>query len=108
MAELKSSQNYTARAYKSRPVSIWHLVAGVIMAALGIYVWFNPVATMVALALYLGIAFIVLGVGYVTASFRFDSGWDMFVGVLGIFVGVFFFCLAESNWSFLISSNRPA
>ena len=65
MAELKSSQNYTARAYKSRPVSIWHLVAGVIMAALGIYVWFNPVATMVALALYLGIAFIVLGVGYV-------------------------------------------
>ena len=90
MAELKSSQNYTARAYKSRPVSIWHLVAGVIMAALGIYVWINPVATMVALALYLGIAFIVLGVGYVTASFRFDSGWDMFVGVLDILVGVIF------------------
>ena len=47
------------------------------MAALGIYVWFNPVATMVALALYLGIAFIILGVGYVTASFRYDSGWEI-------------------------------
>jgi len=90
MAQIETSQNYAVRDYKSRPVSIWHLIAGVIMAALGIYVWFNPVATMLALALYLGIAFIILGVGYVSASFQYDSGWDLFVGVLDILVGVIF------------------
>ena len=87
MAETKTLEIRTGR---SRPVGIWHLFAGIIMAALGVYVWFNPVATMVALALYIGIIFIILGAGYITASFRYDSGWDMFVGVLDILVGIIF------------------
>lgn len=44
MAETKTLEIRTGR---SRPVGIWHLFAGIIMAALGVYVWFNPVATMV-------------------------------------------------------------
>ena len=87
MAETKTLEIRTGR---SRPVGIWHLFAGIIMAALGVYVWFNPVATMVALALYIGIIFIILGAGYIPASIRFDSGWDMFVGVLDILVGIIF------------------
>lgn len=68
--------------------SIWHLVAGVIMAALGVYVWLNPVVSLVALALYLGIAFIVVGLGYAVASFSYESGWYLLVGILDVLVGV--------------------
>lgn len=74
----------------SRNVSFWHLIGGVLMALLGIYVWFNPAVTMMALALYLGIVFIAVGIGYFIASFSFDSGWYMVVGLLDILVGVIF------------------
>ena len=74
----------------SRNVSFWHLIGGVLMALLGIYVWFNPAVTMMALALYLGIVFIAVGVGYFIASFSFDSGWYMVVGLLDVLVGVIF------------------
>lgn len=64
----------TQAAAPDRPViGIWHLIAGIIMAVLGIYVWFNPVVSLVALALYLGIAFIVVGAGYLAVSFSFQS-----------------------------------
>lgn len=74
----------------SRNVSFWHLIGGVLMALLGIYVWFNPAVTMMALALYLGIVFIAVGVGYFIASFSFDSGWYMVVGLLDVLVCVIF------------------
>ncbi len=70
--------------------NIWHLVAGILMALLGVYIWMNPAATLVAMALYLGIIFIVVGAGYFMASFSLDSGWYMLVGLLDIFVGVIF------------------
>ncbi len=74
----------------TRRNNIWHLVAGIIMAVMGIYVWFNPAVTMVALAMYLGVLFIVVGAGYFAFSFSFDSGWYMLVGLLDILVGVIF------------------
>lgn len=74
----------------SANVSVWHLVAGIIMAVLGIYVWFNPVVSLLALALYLGVAFIIVGAGYATISFSYESGWYLLVGILDIFVGVIF------------------
>lgn len=81
----------TQAAAPDRPViGIWHLIAGIIMAVLGIYVWFNPVVSLVALALYLGIAFIVVGAGYLAVSFSFQSGWYLLVGLLDIFVGIIF------------------
>ncbi len=74
----------------TRRNSVWHLVAGIIMAVMGVYVWFNPAVTMVALAMYLGVLFIVVGAGYFAFSFSGDSGWYMLVGLLDIFVGVIF------------------
>lgn len=70
--------------------SLWHLLAGVIMAVFGIFVWFNPVATLMALALYLGIVFLVVGAGYFMASFSYRSGWYLLVGLLDMLVGVVF------------------
>ena len=35
---------------KVQKLSVWHLIAGIIMAALGIFVWFNPMASLVAMA----------------------------------------------------------
>ena len=46
----------------------WHIVAGAIMTALGVYVWFNPAISLLALALYLGVAFILVGCGYLLYS----------------------------------------
>ena len=71
-------------------ISAWHLVAGVIMAILGIYMWLNPLVSMMALAIYLGVAFIVIGAGYLMFSFTFESGWYMLIGVLDLLVGVIF------------------
>lgn len=68
----------------------WHLAAGIIMTILGIYVWFNPVVSLVALALYIGITFIIVGAGYLVVSLSYQSGWYMLVGVLDLFVGMIF------------------
>jgi len=75
---------------QENPASFWHLAGGVIMALLGIYIWFNPAVSLMALALYLGIVFIVVGAGYFMASFSFRSGWYLAVGILDILVGVVF------------------
>lgn len=69
---------------------IWHLLAGIIMVVAGIYVWFHPAETLLALAMYLGIIFIVVGAGYFAASFTYNSGWYLLVGVLDILVGIIF------------------
>lgn len=69
-------------------VGFWHLFAGIIMVVLGFYVWFNPIASLIGLALYIGIAFIVVGAGYFLASFSYQSGWYLLVGLLDILVGI--------------------
>ena len=73
---------------KLQTAGFWHLFAGIIMVILGFYVWFNPVASLLGLALYIGIAFIVVGAGYFLASFSYQSGWYLLVGLLDILVGV--------------------
>ncbi len=74
----------------NRRISVWHLIAGILMAALGVYMWFNPAITLMALALYLGVVFIVVGAGYLAASYSYQSGWYMLVGLLDLFVGIIF------------------
>lgn len=73
---------------KFNNASLWRLGIGVIMILLGLYVWFNPVASLVALALYIGIAFIVVGAGYIVSSFSYESGWELLVGLLDVLVGI--------------------
>ena len=78
-------------ASKIQPnMGIWHLIAGIVIAVLGVYVWFNPAATLLGLALYLGIIFIIVGAGYFMLSFSNRSGWYLTVGILDMLVGVIF------------------
>lgn len=73
---------------KLKTAAFWHLFAGIIMIILGLYILFNPIASLLGLALYVGIAFVVIGAGYLLASFSFQSGWYLFVGLLDFLVGI--------------------
>ena len=66
----------------------WHALAGALMVLVGVFLWFNPEISILALALYLGAALIVIGEGYITSSLEADNGWWTFVGVLDILVGI--------------------
>lgn len=74
----------------TKHIGLWHLIAGILMSIVGIFVWFNPLASLMALAVYLGIAFIIVGIGYITASFSFRSGWYLLVGIFDLFAGIIF------------------
>ncbi len=84
ISEIKGDQVYSTEIKPSR----WRLVSGTIMLFFAAYIWFHPLATMVGLALYLGLAFIVMGVGYLAVSTKATIGRDMFVGMLDILVGI--------------------
>lgn len=66
----------------------WNLVAGIIMLLLGVFIWFNPFGTMLALAFYLGIGFVLAGGFYIMSSIDIKSGWYLLVGVLDLIVGL--------------------
>lgn len=73
-----------------KKILFWRMCIGIIMTILGFYIIFNPLTSLIALALYIGIAFIVAGVGYIVTSFSYQSGWELFVGILDIFIGIIF------------------
>ncbi|MDD4556468.1 MAG: DUF308 domain-containing protein [Alphaproteobacteria bacterium] len=68
----------------------WILFLSLVMIALGVYVWFHPVGAMMALALYLGIAFIGVGVCYLWAYSHWKNAWDLALGILDVLVGLVF------------------
>lgn len=69
--------------------SVLVLIMGIIMVIGGVYTWFHPLAALAALALILGIMFIVVGVGYLAAYFGgCRTGWYLAVGLLDVFVGI--------------------
>ena len=65
-----------------------HAVAGALMVVVGLFMWFNPAISLMALALYLGAALIIIGAGYVTSSLEADNGWWTCVGVLDVLIGI--------------------
>ena len=67
---------------------LWHFLAGILMVVLGTYIWFNPFVSLMALSLYIGIALIVIGSGYIGSSASLESGWFMFVGMIDLIVGI--------------------
>lgn len=73
---------------KDRQCSIWHIISGIIMILLGIFIWLNPLPTLLTLSLYLGLALFLIGCGYVSFSFVQYSGWYFVVGLLDIFIGL--------------------
>ena len=66
----------------------WRWFVGIMMVITGIFVLFNPLASLAALALYIGIVFIIVGVGYIINSFSFELGWELSVGIIDVFIGV--------------------
>lgn len=70
--------------------SIWHLIAGLVMLIMGIVIWANPFASLLAIAFYLGLILFLLGCGYITFSLSQYSGWYMVVGLLDVFIGLIF------------------
>ncbi len=66
----------------------WNLAAGIIMLILGLVVWFNPFSTLLALAFYIGIGFVLVGAFYIMSSINIRSGWYLLVGALDLMVGL--------------------
>lgn len=69
--------------------SVLIFIMGIVMVIGGVYTLFHPLAALTALALVLGIVFIVVGAGYLAAYFSGGhTGWYLAVGLLDIFVGI--------------------
>lgn len=68
--------------------SKWNLFAGIVMMILGLFVWFNPFDTLVALAVYIGMGFIFTGIFYLMSAYELRYGWYLLVGSFDILVGV--------------------
>lgn len=66
----------------------WNLIAGIFMLILGLLIWFNPFGTMLALAFYIGLGFLLVGAFYMMASMSIKSGWYLLVGALDVLVGL--------------------
>ena len=77
---------------ENQKISFWAVVVGILMIGLGGFVWMNPVSTIIGLALYLGIVFLVSGIGYIVTSFSVQSGWVLAEGLLNLLVGLIFIC----------------
>ena len=68
-------------------MGVWHLLAGILTVILGLYIWLNPMVSLMAISLYIGVALIVIGIGYISTSLNFESGWYLFTGIIDIIIG---------------------
>ncbi|MCL2760922.1 MAG: DUF308 domain-containing protein [Desulfuromonadales bacterium] len=74
---------------KKKKPGVWLLIVGILMCVAGIYMWVEPLAVIVALALYLGIIFIVSGIGYIATFFAgWSSGWLLANGLIDLILGI--------------------
>lgn len=70
--------------------NIWVLLISLIMIATGVYVLFNPVETLLAMALYLGVSFAVMGVAYIIAFTKEKVYMSLTLGILDLVIGLIF------------------
>ena len=68
--------------------SRWKLFAGIVMMLLGLFIWFNPFDTLLALAFYIGLGFVFAGVFYLMSAYELKFGWYLLVGSFDTLVGV--------------------
>lgn len=78
------------KSSRGERASIWLLLIGLIMIAMGGYVWYNPADAILALAFYFGVVFIMTGAGYLLSLFSGWSGWILAQGLLDVFIGIIF------------------
>lgn len=67
--------------------SKWNLFAGVVMMVLGLIIWFNPFDTLLALAFYIGLGFMIAGLFYLISAYELRFGWYLLVGSFDVLVG---------------------
>ena len=70
--------------------NIWTLIFGIFMISGGIYALFNPLSALIAVALYIGIIFIAMGISYLQTYRFIKFGSILALGVLDILVGILF------------------
>lgn len=66
----------------------WLLIVSLLTIALGVYVLFNPIEALLGLAIYIGIAFILMGFGYLMLFQEFKSYLYLAISLLDIIVGI--------------------
>lgn len=73
-----------------RPVKIGRgvLFLGILMILAGVFVCFNPDTVLMAMALWLGVLFLMGGVGYLSAFATFKTGGLLALGLLDSLVGL--------------------
>lgn len=73
---------------RQKSESIWSFVNGLIMAAIGVYMWFKPEEALMSSGLYLGVALIVVGAIYLKNFNLWSFGWHLALGLTNILVGI--------------------
>ena len=70
--------------------NLWSLFIGIFLIAGGIYTLFNPMTALLTSALFIGVAFLLMGIGY-CLDFKYRRSWIFFmIGVIDILIGVLF------------------
>ncbi len=67
--------------------NILDLVIGILMTITGFYIWFHPLDTLILVALYLGIIFILAGGAYIVEYLRRKHTRYLTYGAINLIVG---------------------
>lgn len=70
--------------------SLWLFSSGIVIIAMGIYVWLNPHEAFLALSVYIGIILLISGIGYFTAFLAKSSSWYLSLSLLNILLSIIF------------------
>ena len=70
--------------------NIYNLIIGALLSIAGIYVWLNPLDTLILIALYLGIIFILIGASFVIEYFVRKKTKYLGYGLLNLAIGIIF------------------
>lgn len=69
---------------------LWLLVVSVLLIGCGVYILLNPMTALIASALFIGITFIMMGIGYLIV-FRYKKSYmHLSLGILDIIIGFIF------------------
>ncbi len=63
------------------------VVSSIFMIIAGILAWIFPDTALLAAAIYLGVMFLISGVGYLVDFYSLRSGWLLVTGILDIIIG---------------------
>lgn len=69
---------------------LWLLVISILLIGCGIYILLNPITALIASALFIGITFIMMGIGYLIVFGRTKSYMHLSLGILDIVIGLIF------------------